>query len=75
MTLIMYVVTAIVLFYKSNLTIRAPVTTDGEGAVLISTTTLDSTVEDIQMINSHMMLSAVLVILTLPRLVSTCHEE
>jgi hypothetical protein len=71
----MYVVTAVVLLNKSDMAIGVPVTVDGECAVLVTAATLDTPVEDVQVIDGHGVLCAILVVLASPLLVGAGHEE
>jgi len=74
-TLVVHVVAAVVLLDEGDLAIGAPVTIDREGAVLVASTTLDSAVEDIQVIDCHGVLSAVLVVLSSPGSGGAGHKE
>lgn len=75
MSFVVNIVGTIVLLYKSDLARGLPVTVDGESAVFIGTATLNLIVENIKVIKSHLVLSAILVILSFPGLVRTRHEE
>lgn len=71
----MNVMLADVLFDKSNLAVRVPVSTDGKVTNLISSITFNLIIEDVQVVNDHLMILIILLVDTLPDLVGAGHLE
>jgi hypothetical protein len=64
-----------VLFDKSNLAVRVPVSADGKVTNRISSITFNLIIEDVQVVNDHLMILIVLLIDALPDLVGAGHLE
>jgi len=64
-----------VLFDKSNLAARVPVSTDGKVTNIISSITFNLIIEDVQVINDHFMILIILFVYALPDFVGTGHLE
>jgi hypothetical protein len=69
------VVLADVLLDESNVAIGIPVATNGEFTNIVATSTLYLPIEDIQVINCHLMIGSIVMILSLPHLVGARHME
>lgn len=64
-----------VLFDKSNLSARVPISADGKVTNLISSITFNLIIEDVQVVNDHLMILVVLLVYALPDLVGAGHLE
>jgi hypothetical protein len=75
LTFVVHVVLADILLNKCNATIGEPISANGEFSNFITALTLNLVVEDIQVVNDHLVVSIILAVLSAPGLVGTRHEE
>lgn len=74
-TLVVNVVLTNVLLDEGNLTVGVPVSVDSEFTNIVTTLSLNLAIENIQIINGHLMFSSIIMVLTFPCSVCTGHAE